>query len=68
MSAAVALLDVPAQGRRAALFDGAHDATLLAVERVGVQMPVCRAVAAQDVRQLQQSVHGGSGVVNLWVG
>jgi hypothetical protein len=66
MSAGVALLDVTAQSRRPALLDGTHDATLLAVERVGVQMPVCRAVAAQDVRQLQRSLHGGSNLLNRW--
>jgi hypothetical protein len=68
VSTGVALLDVTAQGCCAALLNGAHDTTLLTVERIGMQMPVCGAVTVQDVRQLQRGLHRGSDVVNWRLG
>ena len=57
-----AALDMPAQRRRSARLDRRHDATLGAAEMVRVGLPVCRAVAAEDIRHLQHGAHrGGSG-------
>ena len=53
MAARVASLDMAAQGRRAADFDGAHHPQLGAAERAGVGLPVGNAVVADDVRHLQ---------------
>ena len=56
------LLGVPAEHGRPARLDRRHDATRGAAEAVRVGLPVCRAVAAEDVRHLQHGAHrAGSG-------
>ena len=52
-SAIGTVLDMPAQRRRPARLDRRHDAALGAAEMVGVGLPICRAVAAENIRHLQ---------------
>src|SRR6266851_9050218 len=58
LAAAVALLDVAAQGCRAAGFDGAHDAALAAAQMAGMGIAVRGTVVAEDIRHLQRAAHG----------
>lgn len=53
MPAGIALLDVAAERRGAAVLDGAHDAALAAAERGRMFPPVGRAELAKDVRHLE---------------
>jgi hypothetical protein len=57
-AAIVALLDVAAERRRPARRDGAHDASLDAAEMPGTDLPKRFAVAAEDIRHLQNRSHG----------
>jgi len=57
VAAAVARVDVAAQGRGAADLDGAQNPQRAAVQRAGVILPVCLTVAVQNVGQFQ----GGFG-------
>lgn len=57
MSAGVTLLDVAARRCGTTLFDRSHDAPLRVADRVGVQFPIGRTVATQDVCQLQRGAH-----------
>jgi hypothetical protein len=47
-----ALLDMTAEGGRAASLDRAHDAAFGAAEVSGMRLAISRAVAAEDVRHL----------------
>ena len=58
LAAAVALLDVTAQGCRAAGFDGAHDAALAVAQMASMGNAVSAAVMAEDIRHLQRAAHG----------
>jgi hypothetical protein len=49
---------VPAEYRRAAGFDGAHDATLDAPHMGAMGGPVGGSMAVEDVRNLQGRAHG----------
>jgi hypothetical protein len=59
-----ALLDMAAQGGRAARRDGRHDAPLDAARTTGPQLPECFAMAAENVRHLQSRCHGSRS--RLW--
>ena len=48
-----ALLDMAAQGRRPAQFDGAHHPPLDTSEMAGPSLAIGIAVAAEDIRHLQ---------------
>ena len=52
--------DVAAQRRRAAGFDGAHDAALSAAEMASMGLAVSSAVAAEHIRHLQGGATTGS--------
>jgi hypothetical protein len=56
--AAVALLDVAAQGCRAAGFDGAHHAALAVAQMAGMGIAVSGTVAAENIGHLQRAAHG----------
>ena len=58
VAAIIALLDVTAERRRPARRDGAHDAPLDAAEMPGTGLPKRFAVAAEDIRHLQNRSHG----------
>ena len=60
VAAIVALLDMPAQRRRPAGLDRAHDAPLDAAEMAGMGLPISVAVAAEDIRHLQHRTHGAA--------
>jgi len=51
------MLDVAAEGRRAAGLDGAHGLQGEAVEMSPVTLAVRRAVAAEHIRHLQRRTH-----------
>jgi hypothetical protein len=56
------VFDMPAQRWRPARLDRRHDAALGATQMIRVGLPVRRAVAAENIRHLQQGSHrGGSG-------
>jgi len=56
-AAVVALLEVTAERCRPACCDGAHDAPLDAAEMPGAGLPKRFAVAAEDIRHLQNRSH-----------
>jgi hypothetical protein len=53
VAAGIALLNVPAECRRAAALDRGHDATLPATERVRVVPTIVRPDLAKDIRHLE---------------
>ena len=57
VAAIIALLHVTAERRRPARRDGAHDAPLDAAEMPGTGLPKRFAVAAEDIRHLQNRSH-----------
>jgi hypothetical protein len=58
LAAAVALLDVAAQGCRAAGFDRTDHAPLSEAQMAGMGLAVSGAVVAEDIRHLQRAAHG----------
>ncbi len=68
MAAGIALLEMAAERRGPALLNGTHNAILGAIDRIGMLVPIGRAMAAQDVRQFQpgrhdrRSIAGGRGL------
>jgi hypothetical protein len=57
-SAVLAGLDVPAQRRRAAMFDRRHDLELVKAQMPGMGGPVDGACDAEDVGDLKRGAHG----------
>jgi hypothetical protein len=57
-AALIALIDMPPERRRPARRDGAHDASLDAPEMTGVCLSKRCAMAAEDIRHLQNWSHG----------
>jgi hypothetical protein len=57
-AAIIALLDIAAERRRPARCEGGHDASLDAPEMTGVRLSKRFAMAAEDIRQLQNRSHG----------
>jgi len=61
-SAIGTVLDVAAQHRRSTRLDRRHHAALGSAETFRVGVPICRAVAAENIRHLQRGTHRiGSG-------
>jgi hypothetical protein len=53
VGAILALLDMPAEGRRAAALDGRHDLELAEAYMAGVGSAPCRRMTAENIRDLQ---------------
>ena len=59
LAAVRTLLDMAAQSRRAAGFDGGHDAPLAGAQMAGMGGAVSGPVMAEDVRHLECGAHAG---------
>ena len=53
VGAVLAALDMPAEGRRAAALDRRHHLQLAEADMAGIGLAPCRAMAAEDIRDLQ---------------